>query len=101
MHTLKLNIEVYNAKSVFKDFVLYELGNSDLKILPVAEKQSAILAGKTIYDAKEYMAATRQTMPIILLAVLGVTSLASLAGIVVVLRIYSKKRTQNDVEIGG
>lgn len=100
-YNIEFNIEVYNAKSVFKDFVLYELGNSDLEILPVAQKQNAILAGKTIYDAKEYMAATRQTMPIILLAVLGVTSLASLAGIVVVLRIYSKKRKQNDVEIGG
>ena len=100
-YNIEFNIEITNAKTVFKDFVLYELADSGLEILQTPEVKTTALAGKTIYDAKEYTSWARHQLPILALAGFGVVALASLAGVIVVLRKNLKRKNKNDVEIGG
>ena len=93
-YNIEFNIELYNAKSEFKDFVLYELEESNLEILPLREKQEAGLAGKTIYEAPEYISSAMRNLPIVPLIVLGIVFVASLSGIVLVLYTCRKKRLE-------
>lgn len=100
-YNVEFDIEVSKAKTVFKDFVLYELEDSGLEILQNPEAKVTTLAGKTIYDAKEFTSWAGQQMPVLAVAGFGVVAVASLAGIILVLRPHLKKRTKKDMEIGG
>ncbi len=106
-YNIEFNAEIYNAKAVFKDFLLYEFEDSGLKVLEDKEGREVVTAGKTIYDAKEYTPATRQAIPYGILIGLAAVVVGSIAGIIALicylLKMGKKKpETQEvDVKIGG
>lgn len=93
-YNIEFNMELFNTKSEFKDFVLYELEESGLQILPLQETKGTELAGKTIYDAPEYTSSVMKKFPVVTLIVPGIVFAASLAGIVIVLYRCRKKRLE-------
>ena len=97
-YNVQFDFEITNMSSVFKDFKLYEFENSGLSILPTKAGNGEVLAGNTIFDAKEYSALGKVKWPIWLIFGLVDVLAVSVVGISYIVASNKKRRKTGTVE---
>lgn len=101
IYNVEFTFGLNNICSQFENFMLYEFVNSGLKIRDLSDKKEAVLAGTTLYDAKEYLPITKWDIPVVLMVVLGVIVVASLSGVIAIYASHNKRRKQEIQMLGG
>lgn len=86
------NLGISNTQSVFKDFILYNVEQSDAKVLEERDIQYSSKTGNTLLAKADYSVPTVKTYSLVSVIVFTLLSLLSVTALVYIFKRYRKNR---------